>query len=244
MRQRQPHRADLLPARRDAVEDPARDDQMAARVVVAEREAEPMVVQGDAACRRAARDAATATDQRASPRRYNHLFILWVDSSAGSRRSRWRWARRASSSSPFSTRRFCSLPEINDLLLVWMVTQHKHADACCMPPAPSLGSLAGCLIALCHRAQGRRGACPQALQRRPRRAGAWHRFKRHGVLAVLVPSLLPPPAPFKIFVLLAGVAGISVGRFATAIAIGRGIRYFGAGPARGRVRRPGHRHHP
>ena len=33
--------------------------------------------------------------------------------------------------------------------------------------------------------------------------------------------------PFKIFVLLAGVAGISTGRFAVAIAIGRGVRYFG-----------------
>ena len=44
----------------------------------------------------------------------------------------------------------------------------------------------------------------------------------HGLLAVLVPSLLPPPAPFKIFVLLAGVAGMRRCRFAAAIAIGRG----------------------
>ena len=29
------------------------------------------------------------------------------------------------------------------------------------------------------------------------------------MLALIVPSLLPPPAPFKIFVLLAGVAGIA-----------------------------------
>ena len=49
------------------------------------------------------------------------------------------------------------------------------------------------------------------------------------MLAVLVPSLLPPPAPFKIFVLLSGIAGISVGKFAVAIAIGRGVRYFGEG---------------
>jgi uncharacterized membrane protein YdjX (TVP38/TMEM64 family) len=48
-------------------------------------------------------------------------------------------------------------------------------------------------------------------------------------MAVLIPSLLPPPAPFKVFVLLSGVAGISVQRFALAIAIGRGIRYFGEG---------------
>ena len=46
-------------------------------------------------------------------------------------------------------------------------------------------------------------------------------------MAVLIPSLLPPPMPFKIFVLLAGAAGISTGRFVVAIAIGRGIRYFG-----------------
>jgi membrane protein YqaA with SNARE-associated domain len=50
--------------------------------------------------------------------------------------------------------------------------------------------------------------------------------QRYGVLSVIIPSLLPPPAPFKIFVLLAGVAGISPMRFAVAIAVGRGTRYF------------------
>ena len=33
-------------------------------------------------------------------------------------------------------------------------------------------------------------------------------FRRHGMLAILVPSLLPPPMPFKIFVLAAGVSGM------------------------------------
>jgi uncharacterized membrane protein YdjX (TVP38/TMEM64 family) len=54
-------------------------------------------------------------------------------------------------------------------------------------------------------------------------------IQRNGVMAVLIPSLLPPPAPFKIFVLLAGVAQISLTRFTLAIGIGRGIRYFGEG---------------
>ena len=45
-------------------------------------------------------------------------------------------------------------------------------------------------------------------------------------MAVLIPSILPPPAPFKIFVLLSGVAKIPVTRFIAAIAIGRGVRYF------------------
>jgi membrane protein DedA with SNARE-associated domain len=54
-------------------------------------------------------------------------------------------------------------------------------------------------------------------------------YQRHGLLAVVVPSLLPPPMPFKIFVLLAGAAAVSPWRFALAVVIGRGIRYFGQG---------------
>ena len=54
-------------------------------------------------------------------------------------------------------------------------------------------------------------------------------YQRHGLLAVVVPSLLPPPMPFKVFVLLAGVADVSPWKFAAAIIAGRGIRYFGQG---------------
>ena len=43
-----------------------------------------------------------------------------------------------------------------------------------------------------------------------------------------VPSILPPPAPFKIFVLRAGVARVRPLSFVLAIAIGRGLRYFAA----------------
>jgi membrane protein DedA with SNARE-associated domain len=42
----------------------------------------------------------------------------------------------------------------------------------------------------------------------------------------MVPALLPPPAPFKLFVLLAGVAGVSPVRFITAIGVARGARYL------------------
>jgi uncharacterized membrane protein YdjX (TVP38/TMEM64 family) len=45
----------------------------------------------------------------------------------------------------------------------------------------------------------------------------------------VVPALLPPPVPFKVFVLLAGAASVSPVRFGIAVAIGRGIRYFGQG---------------
>jgi uncharacterized protein (TIGR03382 family) len=54
-------------------------------------------------------------------------------------------------------------------------------------------------------------------------------YQKHGLLAVVVPSLLPPPVPFKVFVLLAGAAEVSPLKFGVAVAIGRGIRYFGQG---------------
>ena len=91
--------------------------------------------------------------------------------------------------------------------------------------AATIGSLLGCLVLFyIGKKAGEAG-----MRRRFKEAhfektmGA---FRRHGVMAVLVPSILPPPAPFKIFVLLAGVAEIPVSRFATAILIGRGARYF------------------
>ncbi len=49
------------------------------------------------------------------------------------------------------------------------------------------------------------------------------------MLAVAVPAILPPPAPFKVFVLLAGVAKVPLWQFALAVGFGRGFRYFGEG---------------
>ena len=40
---------------------------------------------------------------------------------------------------------------------------------------------------------------------------------------------MPPPVPFKVFVLLAGAAAVAPWRFGLAVVIGRGIRYFGQG---------------
>jgi hypothetical protein len=45
----------------------------------------------------------------------------------------------------------------------------------------------------------------------------------------MVPALLPPPAPFKLFVLLAGVAEVRPIKFVTSIAVARGLRYLALG---------------
>jgi len=116
-----------------------------------------------------------------------------------------------------------SLPEIADLLVIWMVTTHPARFALYVSSA-TIGSLLGCL-ALYYVGKG-----GEALLRKRISTHRYDKtldaFRRHGVMAVLVPSILPPPAPFKPFVLLAGVAEISVAKFTTAILIGRGARYF------------------
>jgi membrane protein YqaA with SNARE-associated domain len=120
-----------------------------------------------------------------------------------------------------------SLPEINDLLLVFMVTQHE-ARMPLYAASSTLGSVAGCLLLYY---VGRKGG-DTIVRKRFKSAAVDHALatvQRYGIMAVIIPSLLPPPAPFKIFVLLAGVAGISVGRFSLAVGIGRGARYFGEG---------------
>ena len=121
---------------------------------------------------------------------------------------------------------FISLPEINDLLVVLMVTR----DEASMPyfaTMATLGSICGCLVLYL---LGRRGG--EWVQRRlggARVGSAFRVFERFGVMAVTVVALLPPPAPFKVFVLLSGMAKVPVLAFTGAVALGRGVRYFGEG---------------
>jgi len=49
---------------------------------------------------------------------------------------------------------------------------------------------------------------------------------RYDLVAVMVPAVLPPPFPFKPFVLCAGVFRLKTWRFLTAIFIGRFVRFL------------------
>ena len=122
---------------------------------------------------------------------------------------------------------FLSLPEINDLLIIWMVTRHKPLMIYYVTMA-TLGSVAGCLVLYY---LGRRGG--EALLRKRFQdrhiQRATRLSQRYGALAIIVPALLPPPAPFKVFVLLAGVARVAPSTFAIAVVIGRGARYVAEG---------------
>jgi LPXTG-motif cell wall-anchored protein len=122
---------------------------------------------------------------------------------------------------------FLSFPEVNDLLIVLMVVNHPERMLFYATMA-TLGSIAGCLALYF---VGRKGG--EALLRRRFSGGNVERaaslMRRYGAMALIVPALLPPPAPFKIFVLMGGVAKIPLATFVWAIALGRGVRYFGEG---------------
>jgi membrane protein YqaA with SNARE-associated domain len=122
---------------------------------------------------------------------------------------------------------FLSFPQVNDLLIIYLSTKTPAL----MPYYAGMttaGSIVGCFLLY---AFARRGG-EMFLRKRfsgERVERGLALYQRHGLLAVVVPSLLPPPTPFKLFVLLAGAAGVSPWKFGAAIAIGRGIRYFGQG---------------
>ena len=122
---------------------------------------------------------------------------------------------------------FLPLPGIAVLLLIVTVTRTPAAMIWYVAMAVA-GSVGGCLVL---HYLGRKGG--EAFVRKrftgEKTEEAMAALRRHGVMAVLVPCLLPPPFPFKIFVLLAGVLGISAARLAIAIAIGRGVRYLALG---------------
>ncbi len=125
----------------------------------------------------------------------------------------------------FADSSFLSLPEVADVLLVLQVVKSPH-----WWPYYALlvtaGSVAGCYLLY---ALARKGG--ELYLRR------WFRqhhvdwglkwFRRVGLLALIIPSLAPPPVPLKIFILLAGISGVTPVTFLLTITLSRGLRYGG-----------------
>lgn len=119
-----------------------------------------------------------------------------------------------------------TFPVINDLLLVEL-SMHRPARMPLYASMAALGSLLGCVLlfflarkggeALFHRKAGHRAHMIR------------HWVERNGFGGILLAAMLPPPTPFKFFVLAAGVFEVPVASFASAIALARAFRYFGVG---------------
>ena len=120
---------------------------------------------------------------------------------------------------------FLSFPQVCDALIVLLTVRHPER-VLFYALTTTIGSVAGCYsLYLVGRKGGEAFLRKRFHERHVDRA--LDIFRRHGILSVLVPSLLPPPMPFKIFVLAAGVSGMSTFDFLVAVTLGRAARYFG-----------------
>jgi membrane protein YqaA with SNARE-associated domain len=118
---------------------------------------------------------------------------------------------------------FLSVPEVNDVLVVTSAAGHP-ATAWMYVMAATFGSVSGC-SALWY--IGRRGGEAFLIRKfgRDRVDQTRAAFKKWDILALAIPAMLPPPMPFKIFVVSSGVFGLPYRRFAVTLLVARGIRY-------------------
>lgn len=119
---------------------------------------------------------------------------------------------------------FLSVPEGNDVLIVVLSTGRGWSEMAYYVTMTIIGSVSGCSLLY---GVGRRGGGFFERRLKPSRLERARRaYQRWGVWAVVVPSILPPPTPFKIFVLSAGLFRLPFSRFFVAVLVGRSIRYF------------------
>lgn len=118
---------------------------------------------------------------------------------------------------------FVPLPSSADALMILLTIAHPRLMIIYAILA-TLGSAIGCLIL--YYVSMRAGS--RALQRfspaKQIKVKNW--IDRYDVLAVLVASLMPPPFPFKLFVVSAGVFRFSITRFIAAVIAGRLFRFL------------------
>jgi membrane protein DedA with SNARE-associated domain len=119
---------------------------------------------------------------------------------------------------------FVSFPEGNDLLIVILSTGKSWGNMAYFVGMTIIGSVVGCLLLYY---LGRKGGSPLLRRRFAQQSidRAEKLFERYGILTVLIPSILPPPMPFKIFVLSAGVFRLKPLEFLVAVVVGRTLRY-------------------
>jgi membrane protein YqaA with SNARE-associated domain len=120
---------------------------------------------------------------------------------------------------------FLSFPEVVDVLMVGLVARYPERMLL-YAALPTIGSVAGCYALYVFARRGGEAFVRRRLhERHVDRAFAI--FRKYGMLAIVLPSIMPPPVPFKIFVLAAGASGMQRRDFLIAVSIGRGVRFFG-----------------
>lgn len=115
-----------------------------------------------------------------------------------------------------------SFPFITDLLFIEFVLQH-HRRMLYYAGMAAAGSLAGSVWLYLLAKKG-----GEAYRKRHHKKSAGRiqaLVQKHAFLSVFLPSILPPPFPFKAFVIAEGVAQVPLKTFLAGVLVGRGLRY-------------------
>src|SRR5579864_8442396 len=119
-----------------------------------------------------------------------------------------------------------TFPVINDLLLIDLSIRYPAR----MPyyaMMATLGSVGGCVLLYCIARKGGEAMFHKHAGPRAQHIHAW--INRNGFLSILVTALLPPPTPFKVFVIAAGALEMPLQTFVLGLLAARGFRFFGEG---------------
>jgi len=116
-----------------------------------------------------------------------------------------------------------TLPFIADALVIDLSIQRpaRMPYYCAMA---ALGSLAGCIWIYLLAKKGGEAFFHRRAAKGAKTAKRW--VQRNAFLSVFIPGILPPPFPFKVFVLAEGVFQVPLKTFVLALLLGRALRYF------------------
>lgn len=121
---------------------------------------------------------------------------------------------------------FVTFPLVNDLLLIHLSSRRPDRMLVYALQATA-GSILGAYVMYALGTGGGRLIRRKFSPEKVSRAQRW--LKRNDFVSVLVVSLLPPPTPFKLFLLAAGMLRVDPVRFGLALLVGRGLRFVTEG---------------
>jgi membrane protein YqaA with SNARE-associated domain len=119
-----------------------------------------------------------------------------------------------------------TFPVINDLLLIDLSIR-SPARMPYYAAMATLGSVGGCVLLYYIARKGGEAMFRKQAGPRAQKIRDW--IERNGFISILVTALLPPPTPFKVFVIAAGALEMPLRTFVLGLLVARGLRFFGEG---------------
>lgn len=115
-----------------------------------------------------------------------------------------------------------SFPGITDLLLIHLASRQPDR-ALIYATQATAGSVLGGYLLYAITSRGGDYVLRKLSPEKMQRARRW--LERNDFVSILVASLLPPPAPLKAFLIMAGVLRVNAVRYGAALLLGRSLRY-------------------